>query len=824
MTQHRSSNKSPKANDFIQCLKSAWFLPLISLVLFFSYYVVNVIIETTSSSDLTNFKYLFSIEKSGIISRNFLVVVLFIISLLSAIYAFSFLSSKKKTNVYLSLAIDRKTLYWNRAKACLSMIFLSFFVPLLIDLIVNVSKFGASKELFKVFGLSVFSFTAISLLAFALGTIAIAITGGIVESVLAGTSLMFLPGLIISTVFEIFNTFLYGFSIGYPMSFISEFRTNNSDFFFLNPLAFFTKNQNFASNSPFYGNLKLDNAFPETPSMQEFFITFSWLILGVLLLILGNKLIRRKKVENIGIFGFGNCSNIIISSFFALFTSYMTSMLLNTRRDENKEFLYFVISVLSAVVVYSLVMIILTRNFKKVARGIVTVPVYLVVIASLYAVAISVGFGFTTRVPEKASVEKAYVSLPYSISFYNIPYDLSTPFNASINNQGYFNSIAGPFQTEKDMEKIIELNKLATEKNDGELSEVFFTYVMKDGSIFTRRFNMAKSDVQNQMLSLTDTDFGKEYLKEIFLADKDKTIDNKEEKLLADKAKSIDKNIRGTAMASIASEGLYKTNRSVLNYFQGYANIVSNDGSTKVNLNGILTTDEYKKLKENIVDDMIAMTYEQKYLNRVSPKAVITFAKTPDEVVDKLSSSYQPAYVPLYPQMTKTIAYLTEKGIMAELKEKTPLKAYVVSTQAQEYKDTFSNRFRASDFSLVHYFNPFAGFVEKARSDINYIDEIFALGNNTYLSNGAAYDSDVKLSGNAQKVVETVLDGEVDFIQTAFKKAKILTDPAQLNALVKASTPLGLVQDEGYCVLLEYDNFMTIMYLDKTQAPEFVLN
>ena len=221
MSQKSSANKQTARYDFLHSFKSILLPTIVSAIYNLILFVLMPINQwkeikanctnlLVTVSDMKQYVHsiIFGVGGSSNLSVGIFLVA---VGVLFSFCAFLLLNTKKSVNFYLSVGVDRKTLFLNRVKSSVLAMAGTVFIPAAVSVIMNIATFGNAKYMVEYglfIGIAVF---ALMLMGFSIMSIAMAACLTIPDSLFTGAGLVALPSLL-TLVFSCFaNGFLRGF-------------------------------------------------------------------------------------------------------------------------------------------------------------------------------------------------------------------------------------------------------------------------------------------------------------------------------------------------------------------------------------------------------------------------------------------------------------------------------------------------------------------------------------------------------------------------------------------------------------------------------------
>ena len=595
-------------------------------------------------------------------SGNWIIsIILTAIGALSAITAFSFVYKKKSVNVYYSLGITRGQMFFNRTFACLSMLTAAALIPLLIDLGINIYLFGFGSTLFSYWILLVLTVLTNLFIGFGFTAVALSICGTFFETAFTGALFIFTPTIILSSAQWILDCLLTGYSSVNNFSGFYEaiqLFCNQSlliKFSFLNPILFETVNREIHEESNIFQQtfvrLALDTEQGKTlPSLEikTVLIPAVWLIISIFAMILAKKLFDRKKTENAGMRGLNKFVNIYLPVMLAVEISCLIPLFVNSKA------IAVIIMLLSfGIVSFGLIMI-LTKKIKGNKQIYKVTGIIFAVFSAAVLLTGFDAFGYSKYIPEKEEIEKAYIT----INFYDYVTQ-SVPTNPSVLFYNSFSNI-GPFETDDDLSKFIEVNKKVIEGNNSKTKKyVLIKYVLKNGRTVTRFYQNVSAEAEFNVLSLKDSEYNDKLIDTVFGPQITKQYGE-----LADES---------------PEQAEYEQNLKV-----NTANVRILNPYTNETIYQWDKMDE--QLKAALKNDLKKLSYKELYTPTAKLIGGFSFINM------EFYESGNPVYdlIPVYENMTETVKYLKDAGIYEQLINSSGNKK-IKTVEYKSYQDVLND-------------------------------------------------------------------------------------------------------------------------------------
>lgn len=440
-------------------------------------------------------------------ARAFMYSIIFsVIGMLAALYSFSFLLSKRQTNVYLSMGITRKQLFKNRVCVFVVESAVSILIFMAIVLALNVNLFGFSRITVQHCVFEAASLYASALVGFGVGLLAVFLAGNIIEfAVFAGTFFA-LPTMFFHSISIILSNVLGTYCIGRigPCPDFAEDADVLTKFSFLNPLLISTKAGANYNNS----NIFAQSTFVESEKLKYFDFsyiapTLIWLALSVVIIIASYRLFAKRNAEIAGKYGMNNRLGLFCSICVSAFVG-IVSIDFTLRWGRWALVIAVALFIGLSIVLSSL----LTLNNKKINKNArLILPLGAVMCATLFAISFDVT-GYKKRIPAAADLECAYISVEaddYLTSANHYRTAVSTN-GIQYKNHSY-NSI-GPLKKEADLKMFTDIvNGIANCDGDKRRCNVYVRFETKDGKTIFRNYNYATEEALFNILSLYDSEW-----------------------------------------------------------------------------------------------------------------------------------------------------------------------------------------------------------------------------------------------------------------------------------------------------------------------------
>lgn len=684
MMSQKSSKNNVNFNDFKISMKAPFIYPLIALaVLLFTetFPVISYVFSKEFIMGDKKITHQIFLSPNSIFANgvHLLFVGMFFCGLLIAFELFRFLISKKQVNVFLSVGLTRARMYFNRIFAGIILLFVSSVLPIFITYLVNISQFGVTAYMTKTFLYFALSLFISGLAGFSIATIAITVSGSVLDFGLVVVAISAIPSLIVEALNSTVNLGLRGASSFYinsdirsafiPLSFVSPLDGNivqpipgSFDCVTLNEIFGWITDSNFTNGKIHEGYI-----------IDKYFVipVIGWFIASALLLTLAVFLFKARKAENANSFGrFSVARGLTSAAVFLACTDVITNIISSQLIP-----VFLIIAGVSAVA-YFIVNIIMARKLKTALKSMILYGVYLTVLGAFFVVIGTGIFGTYNKTPVKEELKGVAISANYSI-FYSNPNESSEYISSS--NPKDIDLIVNLFEESKD-EKPDNPFSL---KGEDYISYIDFAFEYKDGSTKYRRFKIYDEDLYvKYMKSVTESDYFDAMLENKLLGFSDKNVSKDGQYVLTNiNGQYNSMSYYGYAIPNyidkvdneIICRWHYIDNKSLVQ-------LVDGDWDNSENVNEMIKGDE---LAVALYNDLSKMTFEQLYKNPSVPLGSMGTSSEPafdaNLIIQPTDDEYSVYYVSeeetkgvdvfatenffyIYPEMKETIACLENMG------------------------------------------------------------------------------------------------------------------------------------------------------------------
>ncbi len=757
-----------------------------------SYDVIHsIVIDTANTIDVADLtsRYRFILFSSSLNGYIIIPILTIVIGVMFAFVSYYQLMRKNCVNFFFSSSIDRKTYFKNRAVASISLMAITAFIPVLCDVIMNIHYFSHTDVILYQ-GLLLFLEHFVNMLiGFSLMSVSMTACYTITESLVLGAGIIWFPTLMIYTVNYVAQIFLRGYeqSIGLLRS--SDYDLSNillNDFSIVNPVLFgkaigdsrLFNNIYYACYRPTKEEYSLivtsDAVYDYSKSGINYVLPILvWIVLSLVFIFVAKRLILTRKLENTSLHASKPSVNSFVAFEISVFAIGLSLVIGNDFEVfmKNKFALVVVALIVGFAIYFALISISrrsVKHSFKLLVPGVASVVICTVAIIICNAGA----FGYATYVPKFDKIEFASVTSSY-LDATGVMSDNSFYENSAfdgVNLDGRTNTYIGKFTTKEGIDEISKIQKYAYEKEvktDDTTPEVTVVYHLKSGTDVTRTFYDTDTEIQDEILNLTET---KEYKDELEFLMSSKRTD--------EKSSGKYSNDRGWSTNYFSSFDVENDIKYGLQNARTF--LISKDAFTKTKI------DNTPALRDAILKDIENVGYKKLLSSKTAPLGAINFKY--DENVDdydgNIYASDNTYYI--FDSMTSTIAYLKSVGKFDALGDTSSLGKleYVVASKT---KDVMGN---ANIWSVI-------GSIFESKN-IN--------AHTYYQSTGEKFDE--------KAVLETY---------NPKNKGKKITDSAKAKELFDNSSIYSKVESDSYILLFKYDNGVYVTrYLSKENAQKYL--
>ncbi|MDR3552869.1 MAG: hypothetical protein P4L75_07070, partial [Clostridia bacterium] len=487
----------------------------------------NIYQHITSMSPHPVYKYIFT-EDSNILEVFGSIAAC---ACASAFLMFSFLFSKSRINVYLSLGITREKLFWSRYLAGAALLALPVVLATTVMLGLNLAQFGASSQLAAVYLYYTLGLLTLAFVCYSVASLALVLAGTAVEGIGLAGILLGGVSLVMLAVNNLMKVFLFGDAYDVRSELGNLSGTTNAIIYHTklwNPLLFFYSDYVNYSTCEVKTATYTDVTTPSFPINPLAVVL--WLLLALIVSVAALNCFKRRRAEIGGVGGTNRFLNFVctlIPSFFIFSIAVLeVGQKLGTPAT-------LVISVLAAAVAYAVCDLILKQQFSALRKGIIKLPVQLALCLIVVAALAAGGLGYSSRLPAAADVKSVYFS--YNGTPDNISYSYSGSWGFGDFAYPYYEFAVSPdsmqYTDQDDIARVIALHKSLLDygekaydssgKGAGDpkaavRSEIIINYTLKDGRKMVRYYKGTSAENLIAMLSLDSTQVVKSQIENTF--------------------------------------------------------------------------------------------------------------------------------------------------------------------------------------------------------------------------------------------------------------------------------------------------------------------
>ncbi len=442
-----------------------------------------------------------------------------------AMVAFSYLTSKKKSNVYMSLGISRRDMFFGRFIGGLLPIVSSVVIGYLVNLVMNFVLYPMTAELVSSWFFDMFSMLFTLLCAYSVAVLAFVNAGNVVEAIVF-TAIFGASSPIIAPIIEKTIGGLV-FGSAYGTDFYNAARNYSQKLWFLDIFGSYTE------------TIRVSDTHTSTiigeTGKQAVLGIITGAIAFILITVLAYLLFRKRSSETAGtILKSYNLYRIffVILSFLAF--SFALSLSMNL--ISLSRYVGFALATVAAVLCILIGILIFTRKM----------PLKIMACAAAFYVGFSICcfIGYNKSMPKAENVK----SVNISSGIYD-PYIKESGLNYLYESQAfaperyYFRSYDRIRLTDpEDIKWIMDIHKdivndgyISKPGKDSATTKLVIEYVLKDGKTVQRAYNVVSSQVYEKLLGFNKTVKGtelNEYSFKIKKANADETVENGSDDML----------------------------------------------------------------------------------------------------------------------------------------------------------------------------------------------------------------------------------------------------------------------------------------------------
>lgn len=436
-------------------------------------------------------------EINELFPESMLLLVFALLGLMMGFSQFSFLSSRARFYMQMSLGIKRKKLFMNRALGGLILLFICCFAPAVADIVLNTIKFEMSgKMLFSVFAVFISKMSACCV-PFLFAILSSLTCSKQFEKYSLGAILTFLPHLLLYLLFK---------GVSFGIKGINDIQATGFDI----DSVFSKADPVMTSNSLFDESFLTDlmTVYKESPAVTgagwNVFTRVLWVAFALIyLFVLCSEFSEDSYFEK---YIFNGRAPFATASFSAgviiIPVSILVSVISGLAGDLLKNIFVFLI----AVAVICIVFVLLPSSKKE---RIIKLSVCLGV-AAVFSVSVFAGKNIKLTIPEAKEIIYASVSFPKTLFNKNRMNDRRN----LLGEQYEFDCEPVEFLSETDMEYLTQLLKALENEADNENGKyIQIYYNLNNKKIISRKYRISSKEVYEVLFNFYSTDSYSEYVK-----------------------------------------------------------------------------------------------------------------------------------------------------------------------------------------------------------------------------------------------------------------------------------------------------------------------
>lgn len=483
------------------------------------------------NSDATDYGF------SVYIIQMFLVIV----SVVLAVNIFRFVASKKMVNVYYSLGVTRENMFISKYLCGALMLTAAILIPMLISLFGNIYFFGGSHELYVSFLYLFFEYLVTAMFCFSVTAAVMSCVGSVVEAGIYTAILVFTPTIINYAIEKFLSAFLYGAPYGYNYYVLGEGTRTAQTFSILkllNPLSSLVYGDSYYC----YNYIQFDAANPDSLRWTEpsFLHCIIWGVATAVVFAAGLAIFKHRKAEYSGFLGVSRPITAVCIFMPALYiSSYFVGQMNNISSG-----VAVLIGCVSMLALFSLTKLVLFRSFKAYIKKLYLVLPYCAVYAAVCLIFALGLTGYSAKLPDIDEIKSVSVTTgtannivnPYNSGITDFTYEDSSEREngmralRSITLESYGSCVIPGFTSQKDIQTVLDAHNILAANKDMRVTpetinvdsakhrvyptDLYFYYELKNGKTFERKYDCANGEVLELLASLQNSNVYKAYAAE----------------------------------------------------------------------------------------------------------------------------------------------------------------------------------------------------------------------------------------------------------------------------------------------------------------------
>lgn len=843
MIFHKSlSKKKGAAYSFFSGL-SASFVPSVLIFIFLTFFMavcplINFIDAVNGNFDdmsavRKTFKFfVFEILDEGI-TLYFILGIMGILAIFTAVRIFSFICDKRTVNVYYSLGIKRSVLFISKYFSGALLLCCATAAAVILSYIVNLIFTGASWQLSLVLihlycGLSVFLLICYSIAAAVFSSV-----GTVSEAVVYSAAVLFAPTIVIFITENIIAAFLPSSTLNMYFHYFNDFsyHYSNNEASLLeataayNPLLFFADELVKYSRADIEKGEILLTYADSGWTFPNLLLHLPWFIIAIAAGAVGALLFRRIKAENCGFLN----TNKLLSNLTIFELCLFGSCILLSEIKWNGVAVTLGIGAAAAFGLYIIAEVFLKRSFIKILKSLYKFVAHMAVIAVIFTICATGAFGYGEYIPDVSKIESVQIALPLSYSQITTQ-DSSTGWMSDgfVRIYDMYRPCFMPEMTDsEDISTVVELNRRLNqiEKDDDIGGQIIIRYNLKSGGYSERRHLLTSEEEARLMLGIFDTKAYKAELKGLFT-----------EPFTADDV-IAEQNRNGWVDEAIIKK---------LAFDYEYSLVTARAASLQEHKILDLTKEDFALLKDAVYKDLSALTAEEYFTASYRQIGVLSFGTNDKAQTIEGVNGYSSQYIFYDEEVSSPVVSEPVTDVPAdeifpedypteEMPEEMPEDSPYLYEEYYSYNSLGGLDYN-SDYDVI--------ITENMKNTLSALEKLGmsdCFGGSMEIECVAFREYNVKdLLGidDTSEIVQEffayptssdsigyIYDGESASLEDMFAENKI-TDKQKITELESLMKLHAYTFNSGYLCLIKYkDNqTYTVRYLSESDAPDYVRN
>ncbi len=471
-----------------------------------------------------------SLGGSGSMLQMLWSALIIIGSVATAAVVFRFMMNKSAVNVWYSLGITKTKLFLSKYLAGALLLTVSSVLPFVISLILNIAIFGSSKGLWLCASFMSLSFWTLTMISYGIASATFCGVGTTLEGVFFSLVYCVAPSIAEMFVEVCYSNFLYGSPVASEswsnMGQVLVLGSGYHTFLFKDlgifDFTFFPASANYANSASMKFNKELFD-------INRFTAPIIGILIFIVVSAIAVKVHSKRKNEITGFLGSNPlATGVVVFTSAMLFNSFLMLYIVDV--DVKNYFLLSLIAILVFAVIYIVADIISLRNFKMIIKKLWKFPIHIGIFFAVILLFSSGLFGYSSRIPDLANIKSVSISTNTAdtfVDFQNITGGSRSYFTDTEHIDEFLAvgnnlcSVAGNFTDRIDIEKIVSIHEqlieckkfdVNSEKAVAPYNErvvpvnIAVIYNLKDGRTFERVYYAATENILCQLANLTLTE------------------------------------------------------------------------------------------------------------------------------------------------------------------------------------------------------------------------------------------------------------------------------------------------------------------------------